>query len=67
MIIMNIEDKIKKAIESNKLSLNILGERQWYNYFIRVSELVWSRNLVDGYQIEVYDEEYGNHLATIFV
>ena len=64
---MNIEDKIKKAIESNKLSLNILGERQWYNYFIRVSELVWSRNLVDGYQIEVYDEEYGNHLATIFV
>jgi len=64
---MSIEDKIKQAIKTNKLSVNILGERQWYNYFIRVSELVWARNLRDGYQIEVYDEEYGNHLTTIII
>lgn len=63
----NIESKILKAINSNKLNPTILGERKWYNYFIRVTELVWSRNFHDGYKIEVYDEKYGNHLVSIII
>lgn len=63
---MSIEVKILKAIESNKLNLSILGERNWYNYFIRVTELVWGRNNHDGYQIEVYsDNEKTEHLGTV--
>ncbi|MDR3273310.1 MAG: hypothetical protein LBT29_07505 [Flavobacteriaceae bacterium] len=62
---MTIEEKIKKAVESNKLNLQKLGERKWYNYFIRVTELVWARNLWDGYEIEVYNEKYGDHLTTV--
>ncbi|MDR2834972.1 MAG: hypothetical protein LBV69_02045 [Bacteroidales bacterium] len=63
-----IEEKIKRAIQTNKLNPEILGERKWYNYFIRTTELVWTRNLYEGYQIEVYDKQYGgNHLATVKV
>jgi len=62
---MDLEIKVKRAIENNKLSLNKLGERNWYKYFIRITELVWARNFHDGYQIEVYTEKYGEHLVTI--
>lgn len=64
---ISIEQKIKRAIDTNKLKPEILGERNWYNYFIRVTELVWSRNFHDGYKVEVYDERYGNHLATVVI
>jgi hypothetical protein len=63
----NLETKILKAIESNKLNPEILGERVWYNYFIRVTELIWHNNNYDGYKIEVYDDKYGNHLSTIVI
>ncbi len=62
-----IEIKIRKALETNKLNPEILGERRWYKYFIRVTELVWERNLHDGYKIEVYSEKYVNHLATVII
>lgn len=62
---MDLETKIRRAIENNKLSLKKLGRRKWYNYFIEIIELVWARNLRDGYQIEVYTEKYGEHLGTI--
>jgi hypothetical protein len=62
-----IEEKIKRAIETNKLNPEILGERKWYNYFIRVTELVWARNFYDGYKIEVYTEKYGDHLCTVTI
>jgi hypothetical protein len=62
---MKIEEKIKNAVKNNKLNLQKLGERNWYNYFIRVTELVWVRNFYDGYKIDVYDEKCGNHLATV--
>lgn len=64
---IDIETKVKQAIETNKLNPEILGERNWYNYFIRVSKLIWSRNLYDGYKIEVYSEKYGIHLSTIII
>ena len=62
---MDIETKIQKAIINNKLNPSILGERKWYNYFIRVTKLVWVRNINDGYLIDVYDEKHGNHLVTV--
>lgn len=62
-----LESKILKAIETNKLNPEILGERNWYNYFIRISELIWGRNFQNGYLIEVYDEKYGNHLTSVTI
>lgn len=65
---MNIEAKILKAVETNKLNPSILGERNWYNYFISVSELVWLRNLKDGYEIHVYNNSSkSEHLVTIII
>ena len=64
---MNIEEKIRKAIKTNRLNPEKLGERNWYQYFIRISELIWLRNNHDGYKIEVYSEKNGNHLKTIVV
>jgi hypothetical protein len=65
----NIEDKIHTAILNKKLNLNLLGERNWYDYFIRTSILKWSPNMceTDTKKIEVYEEKYGKHLATIEV
>ena len=63
-----IEFKILNSIETKKLNPEILGERKWYNYFIRITELVWSRNNFDGYQIEVYsDNTKKEYLATITI
>ena len=62
---MDIEKKILKAIENNRLSLKNEGERFWHNYKIRISKLFWSRNLYDGYLIEVYDKLSGLHLNTV--
>lgn len=63
---ISLETKILKAIKSNKLNPEILGERNWYNYFIRVTELVWARNNYDGYQIDIYtDDSKREHLVTI--
>lgn len=62
---MPIEQKILRAIETKKLNPEILGERTWYGYFIRTTELVWAHNFRNGYQIEVYSEKYGDHLVTV--
>lgn len=44
-----IETKILKAIQTNRLNPEILGKRKWYNFFLQVTELVWSWNLFDGF------------------
>jgi len=62
---MNIKHQILSAINSNKLSLKNEGERFWHNYKIRITKLFWSRNLYDGYLIEVYDKKSDMHLNTI--
>jgi hypothetical protein len=64
---IKIESKIKRAIETNKLNPEILGERNWFKYFIRITELTWKRNNHNGYKIEVYNEKYGDHLASITI
>lgn len=53
---MTIESKIKQAIQGKKLKPTILGEINWCNYFISVTELVWAKNNHDGYQIDVYSD-----------
>jgi hypothetical protein len=58
------EIKILKAIQTNRLNPEILGERIWCNYFLRITELVWSRNLYDGCLVEVYNKDE-SHLCTL--
>jgi len=61
----NFQSKILKALKTNKFNPARLGERKWYNYFISVDELIWARNFVDGYLIDIYSDEYKTeHLAT---
>ena len=63
---ISVENKILKALKTNKLNPEILGERNWYNYFIRVTELVWTRNNYEGYQIDIYtDNSKTEHLITV--
>lgn len=60
-----LQSKILTALKTNKLNPTKTGERNWYNYFISVNELVWARNFVDGYLIDVYSDKYkSEHLAT---
>lgn len=64
---ISIENKVKKAILNKKLNVTCLGERNWYSYFVRITELFGDRNNYDGYKVEVYNEKYGDHLATIVI
>ncbi len=64
----NLQTKILNALKTNKLNPSKLGQRKWYNYFIQTDELVWSRNLWEGYQIHIYvDESKSHHLATYWI
>jgi hypothetical protein len=61
----NLQIKFQNALKNNKFNPKILGERNWYNYFISVDELIWARNFIDGYLIHIYSDEYKlEHLAT---
>lgn len=66
-----INRRLKRIIsvvkrESRSLKL-VGGTKQWFCYRLDITELVWGRNLMDGYQIEVHDRIRGNHLGTITV
>ena len=63
---MNIETKIKNAVENGRLKL-VEGIRNWYNYTLSITEMVWARNLFDGYQIHVYKKDTNIHIATVYV
>ncbi|AMO20607.1 hypothetical protein B0A78_01820 [Flavobacterium columnare NBRC 100251 = ATCC 23463] len=61
-----LDKKVYKTIVTNKLNPKIIGERNWYIYFIRVTELIWIRNNYDGYLIEIYSDcSKTKHLTTI--
>lgn len=45
--------KIKDAIDNGRLKL-VEGEKGWRKYIISVTFLNWSRNLEDGYDLDVY-------------
>ena len=60
-----LQTKILNALKTNKFNPNNLEERNWYNYFISVDELIWARNFIDGYLIHIYSDEYKTeHLAS---
>jgi hypothetical protein len=60
-----LQTKILNSLKTNKFNPNKLGERNWYNYFISVDELIWARNFIDGYLIHIYSDEYKTeHLAS---
>ena len=62
------QTKILTALKTNKLNPTKLGERKWYKYFISINELVWARNFVDGYLIDIYSDDYKTkHLATFIL
>ena len=63
-----LQSKILTALKTNKLNPTKLGERKWYKYFISINELVWARNFVDGYLIDIYSDDYKTkHLATFIL
>ena len=62
----NIKEKRIKAIDNNRLKL-IEGEQNWYNYVLSITELIWARNLYDGYQIHIYTKNKEEYLATFYV
>ena len=63
-----LQTKILTALKTNKLNPTKLGERKWYKYFISINELVWARNFVDGYLIDIYSDDYKTkHLATFIL
>ncbi|MEE9581110.1 MAG: hypothetical protein V3V74_07340 [Nitrosomonadaceae bacterium] len=57
--------KIISAINMNRLKLTE-GERPWRNFVISITELVWARNLHDGYLIHVHDHN-SKHLTTLTI
>ena len=60
-----LQTKILNALKTNKFNPNNLEERNWYNYFISVDELIWARNFIDGYLIHLYsNEDKSEHLAS---
>jgi len=65
---VDLQAKILRSLVTNKLNPEILGNRNWYNYIISVDELVWARNLWDGYKIHVFTKEFhSSHLATYWL
>ncbi|MDR2065368.1 MAG: hypothetical protein LBP85_06650 [Prevotellaceae bacterium] len=65
-----LEEKLRYAVENDKLKYEkFFGKGcKWYNYYLEIWELVWARNLRDGYQIFVYDSENKQeHYGTFLV
>ena len=54
--------KIAKAIDKGSLSI-FGGTKNWFNYYLNISKLVWARNLVDGFHVFIQFD--GRHLGTI--
>lgn len=59
----DIPQKILSAIDSGRLKLEP-WKKSWYSYMLDIQELVWSRNLIDGFDIYVYDRDW-NHIETV--
>ncbi len=63
---IDIETKILRAIGNNSFKLQS-GKRDWYQYSVIISELIWARNNHDGYLIDVYDKSSEQHLTRMTV
>ena len=58
--------KVKEAIEKGGLNLD-KGSRQWRGLYLDITPLYWDRNNQNGFDISVFDEEYGRHLGDVDV
>jgi len=64
--------KVREAIEYDennfgkrkKLDLE-KGSRNWRGLYLDIEPLVWARNFQDGYNVDVYEEQYGKHLGRL--
>lgn len=63
---MDLQKYIERAVDKNQLKLEG-GERYWRKYFIHIVELVWARNLWNGYEIHVYDGKDKRHLGSVMI
>lgn len=63
MIQKPLSQKILAAIENDRLKLEP-WKKSWYSYILDIYELVWSRNLVDGYDIHVCDTDM-SYITTV--
>jgi hypothetical protein len=59
-----IEYDEKNFGERKKLDLE-KGSRNWRGLYLDIEPLVWARNFQEGYNIDVYEEQYGKHLGTL--
>ena len=64
-----LEEKLRGAVENDRFNYEkYFNGCKWYNYYLEVIELVWARNLYDGYEINVYDSEVNSeHYGTFTV
>ena len=65
-----LEEKLRYAVENHKIKYEkYFGNGcKWYHYYLEIWKLVWARNLIDGYQIFVYDsEDRKEHYGTFTV
>ena len=66
----SLEEKLRNAVENNRFNYEKhFGDGcKWHDYHLIVNELVWARNIWDGYEIDVYTNEYRKqHIATLMV
>jgi hypothetical protein len=54
-----LEEKLRYAVENRKLNYEkYFGKGcKWYHYYLEILELVWAKDLRDGYKIHVYGSE----------
>ena len=51
-----LKEVILKAIENKKLAIKE-GERKWKNVILSTTNLIWARNMSDGYDMDIYYED----------
>lgn len=54
---MDLKQKILNAIDNDRLKL-IEWKKNWYKYIVSIQKLVWTRNLRDGYNIDIFDSSW---------
>jgi len=65
----SLEERVRYAVENHKLNFEkYFGKGcKWYEYYLVANELIWVRNLRDGYEILVYSDEYRSECIAIFI
>lgn len=54
---------VENAIDNGKISINT-PVRKWGNSEVHTEKMVWGRNYIDGYKVDIYDKDKNNHLMS---